>query len=230
MADVRCNACVTLSMSRFKWKTKRHPCEKVKMGSMTRNNSAQMVWKWVIKTPLNSTYWLVGLKIPTFYFELGLLSRMQVGNIYDDSRTVARVHESVGNHSKLRNSCGGHALRLLEVDELRVLPGRCLICCCSEQQGSAQTPSGALSPRSHLAHTTPCLVGIPATRCVRGRRLLRRAPGWRRPSARRPEPCQRQPPPRMSPSPPRSTRSPCRSAARACASGFGQSRGAERCG
>eukprot|EP00965_Chrysotila_dentata_P188626 6172851-Pleurochrysis_carterae.AAC.6 len=74
------------------------------------------------------------------------------------------------------------------------------------------------------------MVGILATRCGRGRRLLRRGPDWCRPSARRPQPCRRQPPPRMPPHSPRFTRSPCKSEALACASGPGQSRVAKRCG
>eukprot|EP00965_Chrysotila_dentata_P062272 2063258-Pleurochrysis_carterae.AAC.1 len=53
------------------------------------------------------------------------------------SRTVARGYGSVGNHS---NSRGGHALRLLEVDELRVLPGSCLICCCISSQALLKLP------------------------------------------------------------------------------------------
>eukprot|EP00965_Chrysotila_dentata_P077829 2567389-Pleurochrysis_carterae.AAC.1 len=94
---------------------------------------------------------------------------------------MARVQQgSVRNHSKSR---GRHMLRLFEVDKFRVLPGRCLMCCCCSSQALLKTPEGVLSPGSHPAHTTPCPVGIPATRCDRGPRPLRRGLGWRRPSA-----------------------------------------------
>eukprot|EP00965_Chrysotila_dentata_P062086 2056856-Pleurochrysis_carterae.AAC.1 len=44
---------------------------------------------------------------------------------------------TAGNHS---NSRGRHALRLLEVDELRILPSRCHICCCISSQALLKLP------------------------------------------------------------------------------------------
>eukprot|EP00965_Chrysotila_dentata_P024937 826625-Pleurochrysis_carterae.AAC.18 len=81
------------------------------------------------------------------------------------------------------HSGGRHTLRLLEVDELFVLPVRMPRVQLHQQPGSAYPHWGALSLDSRLAHTTPCLVGSPAPRCGRGRCLLRRGSGWRRLSA-----------------------------------------------
>eukprot|EP00965_Chrysotila_dentata_P258327 6213185-Pleurochrysis_carterae.AAC.3 len=49
----------------------------------------------------------------------------------------------ISNHL---NACRKHALRLLEVDELRVLSGRCLFCCCVSSQALLKLNKGALSP------------------------------------------------------------------------------------